>query len=164
MRDKNNPEIKFSNASDFRYPKRFSNWPNKFCVAGLVSILCLAGLPATAQTSCDGLWRATYLDEEKNWLTTADVQIKGQAGYWMAHLGRHDLEGSPCREKWFPITVLACSETHLEFQVDGSSVQSPRGDHCPNWHIRVAREDERQAKGLFLRQKIPVKLERQSSN
>jgi len=115
---------------------------------------------ALAQSSCDGFWIAKYKDLAKGWDTTAELTINGNEAKWKATLGMHDKKGSPCRDYTFPAKVLQCTDSEIEFKVDGSEIASPRADHCPNWHVRLNRLEADQAEGIFVKQQIPLTIVR----
>ena len=116
--------------------------------------------PVRAEASCDGKWIAYYKDLARGWDTTATVIISGQKATYTADLGRHKAVNSPCRDHTFPAQILTCSHNAIEFKVDGRELMSPRGDHCPSWHVRLKRLDDDNAQGIFVKEKIPLTMRR----
>ena len=119
---------------------------------------------APGTNSCNGHWVGHYRDSEKGFNTDVDLTISGDGGVWVSHLGFHNQDRSPCREHAFPVQVLKCTDTEFDFQVDGSSVWTPRGDHCPSHSSRLIRKDADTAEGPMGRSEKTLRMTRQKAD
>jgi hypothetical protein len=117
----------------------------------LTLIILFFGITShAADTSCEGKWAGTYLDEARGWKTDSELIVSEDQTTWMSKLGMHKKKNSPCRDVVFPAKILQCTANEIEFIVDGSSVMSPRGNHCPDWQGKLKRTSEDTAEGYFL--------------
>jgi hypothetical protein len=132
----------------------------KFLRLCLAMVILGLGHSAVAETTCDGKWIAKYKDLARGWDTTATVLISGMKGTYTADLGRHQAQNSPCRDHTFPAQIVMCTDKVIEFKVDGREVMSPRGNHCPSWHVKLKRIDSDHSEGIFVKEKIPLTMDR----
>ena len=73
-------------------------------------------------SSCDGTWKYTHIDKARGWPADVEVRIAGGKGTYVAHVGRHKIKNSPCRDKDLPVVVEQCTADELVFKVLGENV------------------------------------------
>lgn len=113
---------------------------------------------AEGDASCDGLWKGDYVDSARRRVAPVDLTIAGNSGSWVAHLGvDQKSKNSPCREVSFPVRVHRCTESELEFSVDGASVILG----CPSFKARLIRHGLDSAEGVKGRNVQKLDLTRQ---
>ena len=126
----------------------------------LTSIILSFGISSfAAENNCEGKWAGTYFDEARGWKTDAELIVYSDHSTWVAKLGMHKKQNSPCRDVVFPTQILQCNANEIEFIVDGSSVMSPRGNHCPDWHGKLKWTNEDTAEGYFLTDSAGMPIE-----
>jgi len=111
-----------------------------FCVA-------IGNVYAQDKSTCDGLWKYTHLDKAKGLPADVEVQINGEAGTYLAHLGQHKKANSPCRDVKFPVAVSRCTAEELDFHVDGESHMQG----CPTFDALFKRTGPDTAEGTISR-------------
>jgi hypothetical protein len=126
-----------------------SNKLIRFSAVTMIVCTVFGNVPAFADDSCNGTWIGHYLDRARGWDTEAELTVLGDKGKWVARLGKHKQQNSPCRDQTFPVDVLKCTDTEFNFQIDGSSIMSPRGDSCPSHNARLVRKDADTAEGVM---------------
>ena len=99
------------------------------------------------ESNCDGHWKGSYIDSARDRPVEVDMTISGDTGEWIAHLGRHKANNSPCREVKFPVMVLKCTDSEFHFHVDGESI-SRRGRSCPTFTAKLNRINADTAEGV----------------
>jgi len=126
----------------------------------LALIILFFGISSqAAETTCEGKWAGTFLDEARGWETDSELIVSEDNTTWMSKLGFHKRSNSPCRDIVFTAKILQCTAIEIEFIVDGSSVMSPRGNHCPDTHGKLIRTSEDTAEGYFLTDSAGIPVE-----
>ena len=124
-------------------------WPAIVLILGA----CYGNASALDFLTCDGLWKYTHADKARGWPVDIELRIDGNTGTYLAHLGRHKLRNSPCREKVLPVTVSKCSADEFTFHVDGDSVL----EGCPTFTMTFRRTGPYTAEGIKRDEKFSVK-------
>ena len=104
--------------------------------------------PVTAaadSASCDGHWQGHFMDPIKHKEAMVDLTITGSSGSWITQLNvGQKWKNAACRGVSFPVKINQCTESELNFFVNGASVI--RG--CPRFKVELSRHGADLAKGV----------------
>ncbi len=108
-------------------------------------------------TSWDGTWKYSHIDKARGWPADVEIRISGDKGTYVAHLGAHKAQNSPCRDKELPVVVQQRTADELVFGVLGSKVL----EFCPTFTGRFKRTGPDTAEATIARdQVVSARLER----
>jgi len=123
-------------------------------IAAISQCALVTELQAQQASTCDGTWKYSHIDKARGWPADVEVKITGDKGTYVAHLGRHKTNNSPCRDRTLPVVVKQCTADEIVFGVLGETVL----EGCPTFTARFKRTGADTAEGTISRGQVVTML------